>query len=125
MFAPVARMKSANNVPRKRCGLFKALVDSSHFVIGPDKRPRQFTVHDAARYPEAASKAKAICLSCKRTWDDVDSMLDAHKSDAELAEANEHHVVALWSDMPTNVAGTEPNHGLVVGLLSNEYGQPE
>lgn len=115
---------------KARFGLIKVRIDSHHVLKSPDGRQRQFRVLDKRRYPKA--KLTCVCLYCKKSWQDEETLLAEHPETYEMEKNEETHIYAFWSDDPLEPSSNEDKKiaakedelavksGKVLGLLSNE-----
>jgi hypothetical protein len=81
---------------RIRYGLMRILVGSTHVIVGPDGKHRQFAVLDRARHRSA--KCVAVCLGCNRTWATVEELIAAHPSATEMVKSEAKHPYGWWCD---------------------------
>lgn len=118
---------STDTAKKRKCGIMKALVGSTHLVKGVDGRTRSFIVRDMDAFPKA--KTIARCLFCRKDWPTAEEMVEAHPSYAVMLKQNEPHVIVLWSDDPIetpdpNQKNAKVDPGKVIGFLSDEHGEP-
>ena len=138
LMMPSQKMSGSNvrEVPKKKYGLLKATIGTTHMVrfkVDGKLRQAQMEVQNVARHQNAS--AKAICITCKRTYDTLEDLRDDHLDDHELKAAMEAHVYALWSDDPAQpaivegIAASIPDFvqggpvkisSMPIGLLSDE-----
>jgi hypothetical protein len=101
--------------PKKRFGLMKIQIDSNHIIKGPDGINRQFKTRDLTRNNKA--KYVAVCLACKKTWENEEELMAAHPDERILRKQEEAHPYGFWSDEPLEKGNKDP--AKVVGLLSD------
>ena len=115
---------------KRRAGLMKAIIGSTHLVKGKDGKTRSFIVREYSQYKDA--KTIARCLFCRRDWPTAEELVNEHPGHNVMQKASEPHVIVLWSDDP--LEAPDPNQpkdksakvdpSKVVGFLSDEYGGP-
>lgn len=119
--------------PQKKYGFRKILIGTDHVVrfkegTPPKLRQAQFKVRALQKHPDAS--VKAICLTCRRTYEDIEELRREHLDEHEMVQAMEAHVFGLWSDDAAEadatakvVAAMVPGieiQKMPLGLLSDE-----
>ena len=114
---------------KRRLGLMKARIGSRHVIKGPDGVARSCTVREKIRFSKVATTC--VCLSCKKTFETEEELIEAHPDTQVMRKQEESHVYAWWSVDPV-VKAVEPetkdpkakappiDWGKIVGLLSDE-----
>lgn len=109
---------------KPRYGTFKIKIGSNHIIKTQDGIQRQFKVRDKSRHPKA--NVVCVCLYCKKTFADEETLLSEHPENRILEKQEEAHVYGWWSDDPIEPSTDEKQNklavksGKVLGLLSDE-----
>ena len=117
---------AADSAKKRRAGLMKAIIGSTHLVKGKDGKTRSFIVREYSQYKDA--KVIARCLYCRKDWDTAEQLVADHPAHGIMVKQSEPHVYVLWSNDP--IEPPDPNapkgkpvdEGKVIGFLSDEHG---
>lgn len=118
---------AADQAKKRRAGLMKAVIGSTHLIKGKDGKTRQFLVREYSQFPHV--KTIARCLYCRKDWPTAEKLIEDHPSHNVMVKQAEPHVIVLWSDdlLPgVEVDANAPKDkqtdpAKVIGLLSDEY----
>jgi hypothetical protein len=117
---------------KKRLGLMKALIGTTHNIKLGDGRLRSFIVRDYRSFPKA--QTSCVCLKCGKMWPTAEALLAAHPDHSIMAKQDEAHVIALWSEeaiKPEDLGQDEkgkpakPTYSQMIGFLSDEHPHQE
>lgn len=117
---------ATDQAKKRRAGLMKAVIGSTHLIKGKDGKTRSFIVKEYSQYPLA--NVKALCLYCRKSWETAEKLMEEHPSHNVMVKQGEPHVIVLWSDDPLEAPDPnqpkdkKPDPNKVIGFLSDEYG---
>ena len=117
---------AADSAKKRRAGLMKAIIGSSHLVKGKDGKTRSFIVREYSQHKDA--KVIARCLLCRKDWDTAEQLVAEHPAHTVMVKQGEPHVYVLWSNDPLEAPdpntpkGKAVDEAKVIGFLSDEHG---
>lgn len=97
----MASVPLVGTTKKKRFGVFKVAVGSTHMVRQKNGKDAQFTAAERTRFPEAKTVVRCKSKECRgREWPDEKSMLADHPATSVMVKQEEEHAYYWWSTDP-------------------------